>query len=263
MRQNAEFKRRLVAGECLIGAFVKTPDPIVVEVLGASAFDFLVLDAEHAPFDRGDVDRAMMAGRATGCPVLVRIPSADPSAMLGVLDSGAAGVLVPHVTTAEQAETLARAAAYGPGGRGFAGTTRAGSYGARPLVEHLSRSRDEVCLVCQIEDPQGLDAAGAIAAVDGVDALFVGRADLAVSSGRDDFFAKDVAHDCERVLGTAGAATGLYCAPAEELGRWLGAGATFFVVGSDHTLMTTGANEIASRFGAINGTKEQFRAPKE
>ena len=241
MTPNESFKRRLQAGELVIGSLIKTPHPIAIEIMGASGLDFLVLDAEHAPFDRTTIDLAMIAGRAVGCPIIVRVPSDDPGWVLGVLDSGAAGIIVPHVTTAETARRIARAVHYGNDGRGFAGTTRAADYARRTLVEHKRRAADEVCLICMIEDPEGVRNAAEIAAVENVDALFVGRADLSVASGFDDFFAPETADLCEKVLGVSHARTGLYCAPGEDTARWRAAGATFLVMGSEHGFMTAGA----------------------
>lgn len=245
---NAEFKTRLINRTPLLGAFLKTPNPIVVEVMARAGFDFLVVDAEHAPFDRGSTDAMIMAGRAEGCPIVVRVPVSTSDWMLNVLDAGAAGVMVPHVETVSQAQDLARAVAYGPGGRGFAGTTRVADYAGRSLVEHLEEARDEIALICQIEDPDGVVNHQEIAAVDGVDALFIGRADLAVSHGLDDFFAPQVAEMSRDILAAKEAATGLYCAPAEALDCHLAAGGSFFVVGSDHSLMLDGGRTLTKAF---------------
>lgn len=245
---NAEFKSRLTTKEPLLGAFIKTPHPIIIEIMSRAGFDFLVVDAEHAPFDRGSVDTMILAGRSVGCPIVVRVPVSTSDWVLNVLDAGAAGVMVPHVETAEQAEALARSVVYGAGGRGFAGTTRAADYAERPLVEHLHTARDECVLICQIEDPDGVVNHADIAAVEGVDALFIGRADLAVSHGLDDFFAPEVAEMTAKILGTTGAATGLYCAPSESLLGHREAGASFFVVGSEHTLMTAGGKALSYEF---------------
>lgn len=246
MNTNAHFKTRLIAREPLVGCFVKTPHPTVVEVLGATDLDFLVLDGEHSPFDRAAIDACLLAGRAVGCPVLVRVPDDSPSFILNVLDCGAAGVVVPHVTSPEQAGQLARAMRYDPGGRGIAGTTRAGGYGTRPLPEHRRCAPDEVVLICQIEDREGADCVEAIAAVEGVDALFVGRADLTVSYGLDDFAAPEIAALCGDLLGTGGAATGLFCGPAEDPAPWRAKGASFVVTGSDHSFLTAGARALAA-----------------
>ncbi|WP_417250546.1 HpcH/HpaI aldolase family protein [Celeribacter sp.] len=245
---NAEFKSRLTAKEPLLGAFIKTPHPIIIEIMARAGFDFLVVDAEHAPFDRGSVDAMILAGRAVGCPIVVRVPVSTSDWVLNVLDAGAAGVMVPHVETVEQAEALAPSVSYGAGGRGFAGTTRAADYAERPLGEHLHRAREECALICQIEDPDGVVNHAGIAAVEGVDALFIGRADLAVSHGLEDFFAPEVAEMTAKILGAVGAATGLYCAPSEPLTAHRDAGGSFFVVGSEHTLMTAGGKALARDF---------------
>ncbi len=254
MTSNARFKARLTAREPLVGCFVKTPHPTVIEVLGAGPLDFLVLDVEHSPFDRAAIDACMLAARAVGCAVLVRVPNDDPSTILGVLDCGAAGIVVPHVTSVDQARALARAMQYIPGGRGIAGTTRAGGYGARPLSEHRAKANDEVSLICQIEDREGVECFAGIAAVPGVDALFVGRADLSLSYGRDDFSSPEIDATCGDVLGVEGATTGLYCAPGEDIAPWHDKGANLFVIGSDHTLMQRGAKALAAGFAGATST---------
>ncbi|WP_170765767.1 HpcH/HpaI aldolase family protein [Ruegeria lacuscaerulensis] len=248
MTPNARFKARLTAREPLIGCFVKTPHPTVIEVLGAGPLDFLILDGEHSPFDRTAIDACMLAARAVDCAVLVRVPDDRATTILGVLDSGAAGVVVPHVTSADQARALARAMHYVPGGRGIAGTTRAGGYGALGLAEHRRRARDEVSLICQIEEREGVDCFQEIADVPDVDALFVGRADLSVSYGHDDFSSPEINDICAEILGAKRAATGLFCAPAETIGTWRSNGASFFVTGSDHTFLQQGATALRTGF---------------
>lgn len=253
MTSNAEFKTRLLAREALLGAFFKTPHPILIEVLGRTGLDFLVLDAEHAPFDRSTIDMCLIAARGAGLPLIVRVPARGADWIGFALDAGAAGIMVPHVNSAAEAEDLVAACRFRPGHRGFAGTTRAADYAGRSLPGHLASPEAEVSLICQIEEPAGVAAAAEIAAVDGVDALFVGRADLAVTSGRDDFFGPEVLADTLGVLAAPGAATGLYCAPTEDVAPFRAAGGSLFVVGSEHTLMTTAAAELCERFGDQTG----------
>lgn len=250
---NAGLKRRMTARSALLGTFIKTPHPILVEVLALSGLDFAVLDAEHGPFDRGIIDTMLIAAQAAGFPLVVRVPDDRPATLLGVLDSGAAGVMVPHVTTAAQAERIARACRYSAGGRGYAGTTRAAGYGSRDARAHFASTETEVSVICQIEDAAGVDNAAAIAAVDGIDALFVGRADLAVSCGLDGFYAPETAALTRDVLAVTGAATGLYCGPDEDPGPWLAAGATLLVTGSDHTLLMQGGAALRSQFDKATG----------
>lgn len=250
MTPNAKFKQRVVARERLLGAFHKTPHPIAVEVMALAGFDFLVLDAEHAPFDRTTLDSCLIASRALNIPAIVRIP--DPSWALNTLDAGAAGLMIPHVETPEQAAEVAQLCNYakggGPGVRGFAGTSRAAAYGLRPFAEHLEQTQHEVTIIAQIEDPKGVENVQAIAATPGIDALFVGRADLAVSHGLSGFFDEEVSAMTDRCLGVETCATGLYCAPGEDTARWTDAGASLFVVGSDHSLMLSGGKALRAAF---------------
>lgn len=241
MRHNAEFKRRLRAGEPLYGAFVKTPHPTVVELLGQEGFDFLVLDAEHAPFERASIDMALLAARAVGCPTLVRPPAHREEWIMASLDAGAAGILAPRVSSAAAAETLAALMRYQGGDRGFSPSPRAAEYGRRGIAGHLAHAPEETTLICQIEDRAGVEAAAAIAAVEGVDGLFVGPVDLAVSCGFDTPAAEEVVAMCRRVIAAAPGASGLFTDAKASAERWRALGATLFVLASDQAFLRHGA----------------------
>ena len=174
------LKDRIRAREPLVGTFLKTPHYGVVEALGGTGLDFVILDGEHAGFGLAQMDACVLAARAVGLPCLARITSGTPADILRVLDLGADGIFVPHVMTGEQAAAIAKAAHYGAGGRGYAASNRAGNFGRVPMKQHLQNAKN-VIVVAQIEDPEGVDNASAIAAVDGIDACFVGVADLAVA----------------------------------------------------------------------------------
>jgi staphyloferrin B biosynthesis citrate synthase len=122
------FKEKLLSREPLIGTWIKTPSRTVAEVLSCTDIDVLCLDAEHAPFDRDAIDAAIFPCRAAGKPVLVRTRSAAPTEILNALDCGATGVLLPHVRNRDEAGRAAAAAHFGPGGRGYAGSTRAAGF---------------------------------------------------------------------------------------------------------------------------------------
>ena len=147
------LKARLAAGELILGTFVKTPSPIVVEVLALSPLDCLCLDAEHAPFDRAAIDACVLAARAAGMEVVVRVPSAAPEHLLNALDCGATGVVVPHVRSAEEAHAVVAACHYGAGGRGYAGSSRAAGYTSVPMSQHRANSAARTVVIAQIEDP--------------------------------------------------------------------------------------------------------------
>lgn len=241
---NSAFVQRMRSGTDVVGSFVKMPHHSVVEVMAGAGFDFLTLDAEHGYFDRASIDSCVLAGLAWECPVFVRIPVAEPDWIMYALDSGAAGIFVPHVATRADAERLAQLVSFAPTGkRGFSPSVRAGSYGLRGMAAHRHGARQDFALVCQIEDPAGVDAAAEIAAVDGVDALFIGPADLAVAAGYDDMGHPEALALCERGLAAAkdrvpGA---IFVSDLAATERWRAAGASVFMVGSDQTMLVAGS----------------------
>ena len=247
------FRDRLCAGDLLTGTFVKTPHPHVVEVLSLSPLDVLVLDAEHAPFDRRDLDACILAARAGGKPVLVRPASSAPEQLLNALDCGADGVLVPHIRSADEAQAVVRACHYAPGGRGFAGSTRAAGYTTLGMAKHRLAARD-IVVVAQIEDAEAIDAIDAIAQVEGIDALFVGRADLTISldamSPDDPAVVAAVERVC-RAGSAAGKTVGMFVANVDQVPEWRERGASLFVLQSDQDFLLRGA---AALDAAIRGT---------
>lgn len=135
----ADYRSRFLAGETLIGTFVKTPSPHVVEILGTVGFDFIVIDAEHAPFSRRSIDMALLAARAAGVAAIVRTADRGAAQLLAALDDRAAGVLVPHIDSAEAARRLVSTCRYS-GQRGYSNSPRAGGYGATAMWDHAYRS---------------------------------------------------------------------------------------------------------------------------
>jgi 2-keto-3-deoxy-L-rhamnonate aldolase RhmA len=121
---------RPAPGSSHVGTFVKTASVQVIEILAMSRLDFVVVDAEHAPFDRRDIDLMVLAGRACGLPVAVRVPDSEAATLLSALDLGAAGLVVPHVDTAEQARALVARVRFRGGLRGFSSSPRAAGYGS-------------------------------------------------------------------------------------------------------------------------------------
>ena len=244
------LKERLAAGELLVGTFVKTPSTIVVEVLGLTGLDCVCLDAEHAPFDRGSLDSCISAARASGMEVLVRVPSGAPEHLLNALDCGATGVLVPHVRSAAEAEGLVKAAHYGHGGRGYAGSSRAAGYTTLPMARHKAASAARTVVIAQIEDPEAVEEVEAIAEVSGLDALFVGRVDLTVAYGAETPDDPRVVAAVERVCAAglaAGKPVGMFLARVDDVAYWRGRGASLFLLGSDHGFLLAGANELVHR----------------
>ena len=241
------LKARLAGGELVVGTFVKTPSPIVVEVLALSALDCLCLDAEHAPFDRAAIDACVFAARAGGMDVVVRVPSAAPEHLLNALDCGATGVVVPHVRSADEARAVVKACHYGAGGRGYAGSSRAAGYTTIPMSRHKADSAAGTVVIAQIEDPEAVEAIDEIAAVEGVDALFIGRVDLTVSYRAEKLDDPRVVRAMETVCAAAkrhGRPVGMFLSRPEEVALWRDKGATLFLLGSDHSFLLSGAAEL-------------------
>ena len=143
------FRQRLLSGIPLVGTWIKTPSRIVTELLAGSSLDALCLDAEHGPFDRHDLDGCIQVSRALGKPILVRTPTNTPEQILNALDLGAVGVLAPHVRNGTDAESLVRHSLFGPGGRGYAGSTRAANFAGATLAEYKSRANRESTIIAQ------------------------------------------------------------------------------------------------------------------
>lgn len=247
--KTANFKRRMLAGDMLAGTFMKTPSHEVLELLAMSGLDFVCLDAEHAPYDRRSMDVCLAMARALDFPVLVRVGSGSAENILQALDSGAVGVVVPHVADAAKAQAVAKAARFGHGGRGFAASTRWAGFATRTMGDVLDQSASETLVLAQIEEPEGVLAAADIAAVDGIDGLFLGPADLSVAYGKRDTTSAELAAALEKVGADAkasGKAMVSFVPNVEKAAEWSKYGITVFFVGSEHTWMLQAAGAVAA-----------------
>jgi len=249
-RPNEKVASRLfpTAGAARVGTFVKTNSVHVVEILGGTSLDFVVVDAEHAPFDRAAIDLLVLAGRAVGLPVLVRVPDTAPATILSVLDVGAAGLLVPHVDSAQHARDVVALTRCRGGVRGFSSGTRAAGYGLLPMADAVN-AVNGCFIMAQIESAAAVDAAEQIASVDGIDGLFVGRADLALSMGHVDAKHPDVLAGTRTALDAArraGKVAGMAVGSAAERHGFAPLGADWFIVGSDQALLRHGAEMAAA-----------------
>jgi 2-dehydro-3-deoxyglucarate aldolase/4-hydroxy-2-oxoheptanedioate aldolase len=171
-------------GQCLLGTFVKFPCIEAVELLGIAGFDFVVFDMEHSPLNLETVSSGIVAARSRGLEPLVRVPDHGHAAAVRVLDAGAAGVFVPHVSSVEEARRVAGQLLFEPRGtRGLGSTARAGSWGLSPVGDYLRWGNEEAARVLMVEDRGAIEALPGILDVEGVDAIFVGLGDLSVSLG--------------------------------------------------------------------------------
>jgi 2-keto-3-deoxy-L-rhamnonate aldolase RhmA len=246
------LRARVLRREMLCGTFLKTPAYELVEILAMSGLDFVCLDAEHAPFDRARMDACVAMARAHDFPCLVRLPEGSPAQILMALDSGATGVVIPHCYSVEKAQAVAKAARFGHGGRGFAGSTRWAGYATKSMPDVLAMN-DEVVVLGQIEEPEGVDAVEGIAAIDGIDGVFVGPADLAVCYGKTDINDPQVRAAMGRV-GDAAKANGksavTFAPNAGTLEDLTALGVNMMFFASEHSWVLNGAKQCVADFKA-------------
>lgn len=168
------------------GAWISSVSPRIAEVLGTSGLDWAVIDMEHSPATAHDVEYLVRGFEHYGMTPIVRLPSTDvglTAACKRALDSGAQGLILPHVETADQAAKMVNAACYPPDGdRGVAGGIRSNDYGSR-FDEYVRRVNDELILIAQIESASGIQKVEEIVSMDGINGVLVGRNDLSASYG--------------------------------------------------------------------------------
>ncbi|TIC79485.1 2-dehydro-3-deoxyglucarate aldolase [Nocardioides sp. GY 10127] len=246
--------RAALAGteRALAGMWVCSGDPVVAEVCAGGGLDWLLIDMEHAPNGLESVLAQLQAVSAYPVVPVVRVPTGDTVLIKQVLDLGARTILVPMVDSAEQAAEVVAAAHYPPRGRRGVGSALARSARWNRIPDYLGDGADHVSVLVQVETAAAVEAAGEIAAVDGVDGVFVGPSDLAASMGLlgqqshpDVVAAVQRAFDAVRAAGTPVGVNAFDPAVADA---YLEAGARFVLVGADVVLLARGSEALAARF---------------
>jgi len=245
------FKRALRAGKPQIGLWSSLSSNYTVEVIAGAGFDWILLDSEHSPADIENLLTQLQAAAPYPTHPVVRVPWNDMVTIKRVLDIGAQSLLVPYVSTAEEARAAVSYTRYPPTGvRGVAGTTRATRFGRIP--EYARRAHEEICLLVQVETQQALDNIDAISAVDGVDGIFIGPADLHASLGHAGETAnpkvKPLIDDAIRRIRKSGKAPGILTPNEADARHWLECGALFVAVGADVGILARGAEALAAKF---------------
>lgn len=246
------FKQALAAGEKQIGCWMSFADGQAAEIMGTAGFDWLVIDAEHAPNDLRSVVAQLQAMGGHASHPVVRLPMSEAWAIKQVLDAGAQSLLIPMVESAEQARNLVRAMRYPPHGiRGAgAGLGRASLFSAIP--DYAATANAQLCLLVMVETRAGLAALDEILEVEGVDGVFVGPADLAADMGHlDDSTAPEVQQAIRDVLGrvdAAGKVAGIIAFDDDSAQRYLDWGARFLGLGADVLMLAQAARATAARW---------------
>lgn len=231
------LKAKLRAGEPAFGLIASIPAPVAIEMIGAAGFDFVVIDTEHVAVGQETVEAMIRTAEAAGITALVRVASPDPKPMLRLLDGGAAGIVVPAVESAAQMSNIVSACRYHPAGTRSLGSGWAGAFGRDSLADYVMRANGETMVVPMIETRRGVEQIVEILAVEGVDMVLEGAADLSQSLGlpwRTD--ASEVREALVNVATACAQAQVPYCAipraPA-DLAFWHDRGVRHFVLGDE------------------------------
>lgn len=245
------FKHAIEAGQLQIGLWAQLASNNVTEVIAGAGYDWLVIDAEHAPNVLTTVNSQLQAAQGGSAHPVVRVPWNDMVAIKSYLDIGAQSLLVPYIDTAEQARNTVAYTRYPPRGlRGYSAASRASLFGRvkdYPLVYER-----ELCLILQIETPLGLKNIEEIAAVDGVTGLFIGPGDLSATLGHlgNPKHPEVVAliEDAIRRLAACGKPSGILAADVEMALRFIECGCVFAAVGSDLGILARGSEQLLAKF---------------
>jgi 4-hydroxy-2-oxoheptanedioate aldolase len=245
------FKRALKAGRAQIGLWSSLSSHYSVEVIAGAGYDWILLDCEHSPNDLESLLAQLQAAAPYPSTPVVRVPWNDMVTIKRVLDIGVQSLLIPYVCSAAEAAAAVAATRYPPAGvRGVAGTTRATRFGR--IKDYAKRAHEEICVLVQVETKPALDQLEAICAVEGVDGVFIGPADLHASMGYPGETANaqvlPLIEEAMRRIRRAGKAPG-YLSPVEaDAKRMLGAGALFCAVGADVGILARGAEALREKF---------------
>ena len=242
------FARRLRAGETVFCGWCSMPYPIVAETIGREGFPVVALESQHGLWDMGAMLTGVAAVRQSGAAPLVRVPVGDFVMVSRVLDYGAEGVIAPMINSAADARAFVAAAKYPPIGERSWGPHRATTLANMPDQKvYLREANDLTVTFAMIETRTALDNVEAIAATPGIDALFLGPADLsiALSNGADvDPLSREVDRELDRIIAAAskaGKVMGAYCHAAERAVALAKRGVRFLAVGSDMGFLRAGA----------------------
>lgn len=250
------FKRAIRAGQPQIGLWCSLFNNVAVEIVAGSGFDWLLLDTEHVPNEPFMVLSQLQAAEGGTATPIVRVPWNDAVMIKRYLDMGVQAFLVPFVQNAEEARRAVAATRFpqfGGGVRGFASGSRANRYGRVP--NYHQRAHEEMCMLVQVETRAALQEIEAIAAVEGIDGVFIGPGDLSSDMGylgnpSHPEVLETIAGAIRRIVAT-GKAAGILAPVEAEARRWLELGATFVAVGSDVGLLARGSEALAVKYKSV------------
>ena len=253
------FKLALREKRTQIGFWQALANPYTVEISADAGYDWLLLDAEHAPNDIPLLVAQLQAMKGSSSHAIIRPPIGETWIIKQLLDIGAPTLLIPMVESGAQAAELVKATRYPPHGVRGVGAALARASRFNRIPDYLQTANDEICLLLQVESRAGLAALDEIAATDGVDGVFIGPADLAADMGHlGKPGAPDVQAEVERALlkiQAHGKAAGILIGDLALAKRYVELGATFVAIGNDVTLFANATSKLLADFKAMEPAK--------
>ncbi len=255
-KQMKNLKRRIRNGETLFGCWLNLGSSITAEIVGMAGYDWVLIDLEHGTGMESDVPHQLQALEHTPAAAVVRVESYERQRFHRILDLGAEGIMCPRINDPQEAQRAADAMRYPPDGvRGVAHMVRATNFGAN-AADYLASSKDTLVGIVQVESEQALNSVDDIAAIDGIDVLFVGPSDLSMALGI--FGQLDHPRFIEALKATAaaakkaGKAAGILMRDPQEFKKYRDLGFRFIACGADATFVASGARSMA---GTLNNLR--------
>ena len=247
-----KLKKNLLQGKNQFGCWLSLGSGSVAETCAWAGFDWLLIDTEHAPTEISEVHHQLQAIHGHETSPIVRAYWNDTVFIKRLLDLGVQTLLIPYVQNAEEAKNAVAAVKYPPkGSRGVSGFSRANFYGR--VGDYFAHADNEICLMLQVESVTAITNIPAIAAIEGVDVIFIGPADLAADMG---FLGqprhpevKKIMREAIKTIRSAGKVAATLAFVEEDAKAWVDEGAQLVAVTSDMSMLTGEANKIAKRFG--------------
>ena len=262
---NNSFKTALLEGQPQMGFWLSMASPYSAEMCASTGFQWLLIDGEHAPNDVRSILAQLQAVAPYNAAPVVRLPDGNPTLIKQALDIGAHSLLIPMVDDAEQAQALVRATRYPPQGIRGVGAAAARASLWNGIQDYTHNANGQICLLVQVESVVALENVEQICAVEGVDGVFIGPADLAASMGHmgnpGHPEVQEAIENCLRKIVASGKAAGTLTSDPALAKRYVELGATFVAVGLDLSLMLQAVRQRAAEFGLGQDTKKSQQSP--
>jgi 4-hydroxy-2-oxoheptanedioate aldolase len=243
------LRQALAAKQVLYGTWVQTPSPEVVEILGWSGWDFVILDLEHGPYGPEGLPHLIRAAEASQATPFVRVPQSAPQEVGKALDLGAAGIVIPGVASAEAGAAAVRLTRFPPhGSRGSSPSTRQLHYSGVPFTSLTAKDSPQPLVVLQVEARLATSDLGSILAIDGLDVVFIGPYDLSTSLGLPGQFdhpkVREAISEIVNRAGERGVAVGIWVPDAPSAHFWVDQGVGFMTVSNNELMLFTASADL-------------------